>query len=95
MNRKGRALLWLMLLGLFTLFFSNAGFFVSEAKAAERISVKEAREKVMSGQALLVCAYISNDIFNVMRLEGAISLRTFMKKLNDIKKDQMIIFYCA
>ena len=49
----------------------------------------------MKGQAILVCAYDSDEKFNKMRLQGAIPLSTFKDKLKSIGKDQMIIFYCA
>jgi rhodanese-related sulfurtransferase len=55
----------------------------------------EAREKVMKGEAILVCAYDSDEKFNKMRLQGAIPLSSFKDKLEDIGKEQMIIFYCA
>lgn len=55
----------------------------------------EAREKVIEGQAILVCAYDSDQTFNKMRLQGAIPLSTFKDKLTNIEKEQMIIFYCA
>ena len=67
----------------------------SDSAAAERISVQEAREKVESGEAWLVCGYDSDGSFNTMRLEGAVPFSVFKAKLAEIKKDQMIIFYCA
>lgn len=75
--------------------FVEGNLFFLKAQGAERIAVMEAREKVMKGQAILVCAYDSDDKFNKMRLQGAIPLSTFKDKLKSIGKDQMIIFYCA
>ena len=60
-----------------------------------RIAVDTAREKSSSGEALLVCAYDSDERFNTMRLDGAISLREFKMKLTDISRTREIIFYCA
>jgi hypothetical protein len=60
-----------------------------------RISVQEAKDKVESGQALLVCAYDSDDKFARFHLEGAISLSEFKGRAEDITKEQELIFYCA
>lgn len=91
-----------ILLVLFLTLTSTAMFslykghlFLLKAEAAERIAVMEAREKVIKGQAILVCAYDSDEKFNKMRLQGAIPLSTFKDKLKSIEKEQMIIFYCA
>jgi hypothetical protein len=60
-----------------------------------RISPQEAREKVTSGVALLVCGYDDEDKFREIQLEGAISFAEFKSKLPSLPKDQEIIFYCA
>ena len=60
-----------------------------------RISPKEARDKVTSGSAMLVCAYDNEDKFAANHLEGAISLRDFRARLSSLSKDKEIIFYCA
>lgn len=60
-----------------------------------RISPNEARAKVTSGQALLVCAYDDPDKFNKNRLEGALPFSELLAKLPALNKDQEIIFYCA
>jgi hypothetical protein len=75
--------------------FVEGNLFFLKAEGAERIAVMEAREKVIGGQAILVCAYDSDQTFNKMRLQGAIPLNTFKDKLTSIEKEQMIIFYCA
>ena len=80
---------------LTALSFAGGNLFVLKAEGAERIAIIEAREKVMEGQAILVCAYDSDEKFNKMRLQGAIPLSTFKDKLTGIEKEQMIIFYCA
>lgn len=61
----------------------------------ERISAEEARKRVQSGSALLVCAYDSDEKFQKMKLEGALSLSEFRSKLSALSKDQEVIFYCA
>ena len=60
-----------------------------------RISPNEARAKVTSGQALLVCAYDDPDKFKKNRLEGALSFSELLAKLPALNKDREIIFYCA
>lgn len=60
-----------------------------------RISVKETRNKTLSGEALLVCAYEEADKFKDNNLEGAITWQTFQSRLPEISKAQEIIFYCA
>ena len=96
MNRMRMGFLfWLVVVFIVSLILTEAGIFVSKGEAAERIAVKEAREKLISNQALLVCAYDSNDAFNKMRLEDAIPLSEFKEKLSKIEKGEMVIFYCA
>ena len=60
-----------------------------------RISPQEAREKVTSGSALLVCAYGKDQKFRYYHLQGAISFREFKSRLDSLPKEQEIIFYCA
>ncbi len=58
-----------------------------------RISAEEARKKVTSGEALLVCAYEDVEKFRKMHLESAISLQDFKARLPSLSRDQDIIFY--
>ena len=60
-----------------------------------RISPQEARQKVTSGQALLVCAYDDADKFKQNHLEGALSFSDLLSRLPALGKGQEIIFYCA
>jgi len=60
-----------------------------------RISVEEARQKVRSGAALLVCAYDDDEKFKNNHLLGAISFGEFRAKLPQLSREQEIIFYCA
>jgi hypothetical protein len=61
----------------------------------ERISAEDARRKVQSGEALLVCAYEDESKCAGIRLEGALSLREFRSMLPSLPKDRETIFYCA
>ena len=60
----------------------------------ERISPEEAKTRVKSKEALLVCAYQEDEKFKQMRLEGAMSYKEFKKKVASLPKEQEIIFYC-
>jgi hypothetical protein len=62
---------------------------------AVRINPEEAYRKVKTGEAILVCAYDDEATFQTMRLDMAISLGEFQKRLPTIPKAQEIIFYCA
>ena len=61
----------------------------------ERISAEQARRKVQSREALLVCAYDDEAKCGSMRLEGASTLNEFRAKLRSLPKDQEIVLYCA
>ncbi len=58
-----------------------------------RISPQEARKKVLSGEAMLVCAYEDEEKFKRSHLEGAVSLREFKDKAVSLSREQEIIFY--
>lgn len=60
-----------------------------------RISPQEARRRVESESALLVCGYDDPDKFRQNHLEGGLSYREFTTKLATLAKAQPIIFYCA
>ena len=60
-----------------------------------RISAQEARQKVTSGQAFLVCAYDDADKFKTNHLEGALSFSELRTRLPGLAKSQETIFYCA
>ncbi|MGD2098000.1 MAG: rhodanese-like domain-containing protein [Desulfobacterales bacterium] len=60
-----------------------------------RISPNKARQKVSSGQALLVCAYDDPEKFKKNHLAGALSFSELLAKLPALDKNQEIIFYCA
>ena len=60
-----------------------------------RVPPEEAKQKITSGSALLVCAYDDEQKFKKNHLEGAISLAEFKSKLTSLSNDQEVIFYCA
>ena len=60
-----------------------------------RITPEETHQKLRAGNALLVCAYDSEEQFRSLQLEGAISLSEFRAKLPALSKDQEMVFYCA
>ncbi len=62
--------------------------------AIERISVEEARSKVLAGDAFLVCAYNDKRCEGLL-LEGALTRREFEEKLPMLPKEQEIIIYCS
>jgi len=65
-----------------------------EAGLANRIGVDEARQKVVSGDALLVCAYDDRSCSGKM-LEGAILSSELEKRLPGLSRETEIIFYCG
>lgn len=66
------------------------------AGLVERISPQQARKDLnVDPQAMLVCAYDSEEKFQQNHLEGAISLAEFESQLDSIPKNREIIFYCA
>ena len=60
-----------------------------------RITAEETYQKLRAEDAVLVCAYDSQEQFKNLRLAGAISLPEFRAKLPSLSKDQEIVFYCA
>ena len=61
----------------------------------QRIGPEEARERMRSGEALLVCAYDDEAKCGRMRLEGAISLQELESRAATLPRDRELIFYCA
>ncbi|MCP4341484.1 MAG: ArsR family transcriptional regulator [Desulfobulbaceae bacterium] len=62
---------------------------------AVRISATEIRARVKSGEAMLVCAYDSDDKFKAHHLEGAVSLAEFRTLVPTLAKDKELVFFCA
>jgi len=61
----------------------------------QRISPKDARERVKAGSALFVCAYEDEGRCKSNNLEGSMTFGEFKQKLPSLSQDQEIIFYCA
>lgn len=66
-----------------------------EKSNVPRITPAEARRRMDSGKAILVCAYEPDEKFQQMHLAGAESLNHFRARLPDMPREQEIIFYCA
>lgn len=60
-----------------------------------KIDVKQARHEIEESDALLVCAYDSQDKFESNHLEGAMSLDALKSHEDSLSKDRELIFYCA
>lgn len=60
-----------------------------------RITPQQARERVQSGQALLICAYDDEEKFKALHLENALSLKQFREIQSGVPKEKELIFYCA
>ena len=58
-----------------------------------KVSPQEVRDKVQSGNALLVCAYYDDHKYDKMHLDGSVSLSTFKSDVPGIAKDREIIFF--
>jgi hypothetical protein len=61
----------------------------------ERIDPDLARSHIEDGEAMLVCAYDSEDKCRQYYLEGAIPVAEFERVKDSVAPDKEIIFYCA
>jgi len=61
----------------------------------ERVSAVEIRDRIQTGDALLVCAYDSDDKFASFHLEGAVSFSEFQPMTPTLVKNKELVFYCA
>ena len=59
------------------------------------IDPTQAREKVRSGQAILVCAYDDVKKCRDIMLDGAVMLAQFKAAADQTGKDREVIFFCA
>lgn len=59
----------------------------------KRVSPENVREKIQSGNALLICAYDDDGKYGRMRLQGSIAFSEFKSGISEIAKDREIIFY--
>jgi rhodanese-related sulfurtransferase len=60
-----------------------------------RVTPQEIYPRIKAGEALLVCAYDSEDKFQRHRLQDAISFSEFKALLPALPRDREIVFYCA
>jgi hypothetical protein len=60
-----------------------------------RISAEEVYGRLKSSDAILVCAYDSDEKYERFRIENSIPFSKFRSMLPSIPKTQEIIFYCA
>jgi hypothetical protein len=60
-----------------------------------RVTATEIRPRVQSGDALLVCAYESDEKFKAYHLEGALSLSQFQTMVPTLAQEKELVFYCA
>lgn len=63
--------------------------------SAPKIDVKQARHDVDVSDALLVCAYDSQDKFASNHLQNAIPLGELRSKEDELSKQRELVFYCA
>ncbi len=81
---------------MFALFIASSTGWTSQTKkglVVERIGVEEAHRKVVSGEALFVCAYDDKACEGKI-LEGAIFRSELEERLPRLSTDSEIIFYC-
>ena len=60
-----------------------------------RISPSEAYRLAKERHAILVCAYPDIETCSKMWLRGAMTRTEFQARLQEVKKEQEIIFYCS
>jgi len=63
--------------------------------AAAKIDPKQAKHDAEVGDALIVCAYDSQEKFEANELKGALSLDDLQSREGELSKDRELIFYCA
>ncbi|HKQ50175.1 MAG TPA: hypothetical protein VJZ71_19020 [Phycisphaerae bacterium] len=63
--------------------------------AIARIDPQDAKPRIDSGAALLVCAYDKPEKFHKNHLQGALSLDQLQARESSLAKESEIIFYCA
>lgn len=61
----------------------------------ERIDPGQAREDMTTRDALLVCAYESQEKCRKNQLDGALSLQELQALEDKLPRNREIIFYCA
>ncbi len=64
-------------------------------KTPSRISAEEVYAKVKTDNALLVCAYESDEKYEKYKIDGSLPFSKFAAMLSSLPKTQEIIFFCA
>jgi hypothetical protein len=64
-----------------------------DMSAPKRVSAEVVRNKLQSGEALLVCAYESDTKFRDTALDGAISFSEFERRKASLPRDVELVFY--
>lgn len=64
-------------------------------KKPKGIDPTQAREKVRTGQATLICAYVDDDKCSKILLDGATTLSRWLVAEEEPDRDREIIFFCA
>jgi hypothetical protein len=64
-------------------------------KKPKGIDPTQAREKVQSGRARLVCAYDEEEKCRKILLDGATTMSRFREEMPRVSKDEEIILFCA
>jgi hypothetical protein len=67
----------------------------TDPAAIARIGPRDAKPRIDSGAALLVCAYDKPEKFRQNQLEGALSLDQLKGRESSLAKETELIFYCA
>ena len=65
------------------------------APIPERVSVAEARVRLTSSDALVVCAYEDPEKCEKIRLTGALTLNELKAIVTSLSTDRELIFYCG
>lgn len=66
-----------------------------KAEDIPRISPRQAKGRVASGEALLVCAYEDKQKWRSNNLKGSIPLDRLQGRLGKLEENTEIILYCA
>ena len=64
-------------------------------KIPSRINAEEVYTKVKTDNALLVCAYESDEKYAKFKIDGSIPFSKFTDMLPSMPKTREIIFFCA
>jgi hypothetical protein len=71
------------------------GQIMKDDMSRSKIDVSQAKKDLEESDALLVCAYDSQEKFAANHLQGALSLDELRSRESSLPKQQELIFYCA